>query len=232
MPFFVALFIYDIWSKGFNRKLFLSYVILAIVVITTFLSIILFSSMNISLDEATHYHPEVELSRKFVWFIYYAHISDHIQIYVLSNLLKLISGFCLTIFFLLPLFLLGWKIWQETLKNLDKKARFLFWAMQSAFLLLIPAFCITVDHARWFAALVFSQFLLIAYFSFEEDSLYSRIGEELGLFVKGHIFLAASLVIYCSLLGVFGSDRTFECGEFILEKLHIYKVVVQPPCGV
>ena len=232
MPFFVALFIYDIWSKGFIRKLFVSYAILAIGVITTFLSIILFSSMNISLDEATHYQPEVELSRKFVWFIYYAHISDHIQIYVLSNLLKLISGFCLTIFFLLPLFLLGWKIWQETLKNLDKKARFLFWAMQSAFLLLIPAFCITVDHARWFAALVFSQFLLIAYFSFEEDSLYSRIGEELGLFVKDHIFLAASLVIYCSLLGVFGSDRTFECGEFILEKLHIYKVVVQPPCGV
>ena len=66
MPFFVALFIYDIWSKGFNRKLFVSHAILAIAVIITFLSVIMFSSMNISLDEATHYHPNIELSRKFV----------------------------------------------------------------------------------------------------------------------------------------------------------------------
>lgn len=232
MPFFVALFIYDIWSKGFNHKLFICYVILAVVTIATFLSIILFSSMNISLDEATHYRPNVELSRKFVWFIYYAHISDHIQIYVLSNLRKLIAGFCLTIFFLFPLILLGWKVWQETLKGQVKQSRNIFWAMQSSFLLVIPAFFITVDHARWFAALVFSQFLLIAYFSFDEESLYSHIGETLGLLVKRHIFLAASLIVYCSLLGLFGSDRTFECGEFILDKLHIYKVVVQPPIGV
>ena len=232
MPFFVALFIYDIWAKGFNRKLFFYHAILAVIVITSFLSIILFSSMNISLDEATHYHPAVELSRKFVWFIYYAHISDHVQIYVLSNLRKLIAGFCLTILFLLPMILLGWKIWRDTLKEQDKQARYIFWAMQASFLLLIPAFCITVDHARWFAALVYSQFLLIAYFSFEEDSLYSNIGETLGLFVKRHIFLAACLIVYCSLLGLFGSDRTFACGEFILDKLHIYKVVVQPPIGV
>lgn len=232
MPFFVALFIYDIWSKGFDRKLFIYHAILAIIVIVTFLSVILFSSMNISIDEATHYHPNIELSRKFVWFIYYAQISDHVQIYVLSNLRKLVSGFCLTILFLMPLILLGWKVWRETLKQLDKPTRNLFLAMQMAFLLLIPAFCITVDHARWFAALVFSQFLLIAYFSFDEDSLYSQIGETIGLFVKRHIFLAACLIVYCSLLGLFGSDRTFECGEFILDKLHIYKVIVQPPIGI
>ena len=231
MPFFIAMFIYDIWSKGFNRKLFVNHTLLAIVVILTFLSVIMFSSMNISLDEATHYHPNIELSRKFVWFIYYAHISDHVQIYVLSNLRKLVAGFCLTILFLLPLILLGWKVWQEALKGQGKQARNLFIAMQLAFLLLIPAFCITVDHARWFAALLFSQFLLMAYFSFDEDSLYSHIGETLGLFVKRHVFLAAFLIVYCSLLGLFGSDRTFECGEFLLDKLHIYKVVVQPPIG-
>jgi hypothetical protein len=155
-----------------------------------------------------------------------------VQIYILSNLRKLVAGFCLTILFLLPLILLGWKVWREALKGQCKQNRILFIAMQMAFLLLIPAFCITVDHARWFAAFLFSQFLLIAYFSFDEDSLYSHIGETLGLFVKRHIFLAAFLVVYCSLLGLFGSDRTFECGEFFLDKLHIYKVVVQPPIGV
>ena len=232
MPFFIALFIYDIWNKRFDRKLFVYYFLLAVVVIVTFLSIILFSSMNIPLDEATQYHSGIELSRKFVWFIYYANISDHVQIYILSNLRKLIAGFFLTIFFLLPLITLGWKIWRETLKEQNCKTRNLFLAMQAAFSLLIPAFCITVDHARWFAALFFSQFLLIAYFSFDEDSPYTHVCEKLGLFIKRHLFLAASLIIYCSLLGLFGSDRTFECGEFILEKMHIYKTVVQPPIGI
>lgn len=232
MPFFVALIIYDIWNKGFDRKLFIYYFLIAVVVFVTFLSIILFSSMNIPLDEATQYHSGIVLSRKFVWFIYYAHISDHVKIYVVSNLHKLIAGFCLTIFFLLPLIMLGWKVWHETLKEQSRQTRTLFFAMQAAFILLIPAFCITVDHARWFAALVFSQFLLIAYFSFDEDSLYTHVCEILGLFVKHHLFLAACLIIYCSFLGLFGSDRTFECGEFILEKMHIYKTVVQPPFGI
>ncbi len=232
MPFFIALFIYDIWHKGFNRKLFIGYTFLAFIIIVTFLSVFLFSTMNISLDEATHYNKEMELSRKFVWFIYYANITDHIQIYVLSNLHKLVAGFFLTILFLLPLLLLGWKIWRDTLKSLNKTAQYLFFAMQASFLLMIPAFCITVDHARWFAAFIFSQFLLIAYFSFDKKSLYSHIEESLGGFVKRHFFLASSLIIYCFLLGLFGSDRTFECGELILDKLHIYKVVVQPPIGV
>ena len=232
MPFFVALFIYDIWFDGFNRKLFVCHAILAVVVIIAFLSVILFSSMTLSLDEATNYRPGVELSRKFVWFIYYAHISDHVQIYVLSNLRKLIVGFFLTLFFLLPLALLGWHVWKATLKGQSRQTKNLFAGMQSAFLLTIPAFCVTVDHARWFAAIVFSQFLLLAYFSFDQRSSFSIAGKMIGLFVKRHLFLAACLIIYCSLLGLFGSDRTFECGEFILDKLRIYKTVVQPPIGI
>jgi len=232
LPFFVSLFIYDIWSKGFNKKLFACYFSLGIITIVTFLSVILFSSMNITLNEATQYHPDIELNRKFVWFIYYAHIQDHINLYVLSNLKKLIAGFILTIIFLLPLIAFGWKIWKEVLKTQDEAGKKLFWSMQAAFLLFIPAFCITVDHARWFAAYIFLQFLLIAYFSFDQDSLYSNINKAISVFIKKYTFLAASLVIYCSLLGLFGSDRTFECGEFILDKMHIYKHIVQLPIGI
>ena len=56
---------------------------------------------------------------------------------------------------------------------------------------------------------------------FDKDSLYSNIGESIDLYVKKHTYFCAFLIIYCSLLGYFGSDRTFECGEFILEKMHI-----------
>ncbi len=232
MSFFVALFIYDIWNKGFDKKLFFCYVILGTIVSATFLSIILFSSMNITLDEAVIYHPNMELNKKFVWFIYYASISDHINLYVLSNLNKLIAEFILFIIFLIPLIIFGSKIWKENLKSKDKKGKNLFWYMQSAFLLFIPAFCITVDQARWFAAFIFLQFLLIAYFAFDKDSLYSNISETMGLFIKNNAFLVAALVVYCSLLGIFGSDRTFECGEFILELLDIKKQIVQLPIGV
>ena len=229
MPFFVALFIYDIWGKGFDRKLFFCHAGLGIVVIASFLSIFLFSSMNISLDEAIVYRPDVELSRKFVWFIYYAHIPDHVHFYVMANIRKLVAVFFLTLLFLAPLFYLGWKVWRDTLLGMDRRTRSLFWAMQASFLLLVPAFCIAVDHARWFAAFLFSQFLLIAYFSFDRHSLYANVAETMGNFVRRHLFFAACLVIYCSLLGRFGSDNALMCIEFILDKLHIYKVVVEPP---
>lgn len=232
LSFFVALFIYDIWEKGFNKNLFSCYFVLALITVATFLSIFLFSSMKISLEEATQYHPNLELSKKFVWFIYYAHIADHFNLYVLSNAKKLLAIFILTILFLLPLFIFGRKIWKITIDAQDKYSRNLFWGMQSAFLLFIPAFCITVDYARWFAAFIFIQFLLIAYFMFDKDSLYSNIGESLGLYVKKHTYYCAFLIIYCSLLGYFGSDRTFECGEFILEKMHIYKSIVQLPAEI
>ncbi len=232
MSFFVALFIYDIWAKGFDKKLFFCYTILGIIVSATFLSIILFSRMYITLDEAVIYHPNMELNRKFVWFIYYANISDHINLYVLSNLNKLIVGFILSIIFLLPLFIFGYKLWKRNLKSKDQKGRNLFWFMQAAFLLFIPAFCITVDQARWFGAFIFLQFLLIAYFAFDMNSLYSDISETLGLFIKKNAFLLASLAVYCSLLGIFGSDRTFECGEFLLELLEIEKQVVEIPAGL
>ena len=232
LSFFVSMFIYDIWSKGFNKKLFAAYFILGIITIATFLSVILFSSMNVTLNEATHYHPNIELNRKFVWFIYYAHIPEHIQLYVLPNLKKLVIGFILTIFFLLPLIGFVVKIWKNTLKEQESTSKNLFWTMQSSFLLFVPAFCITVDHARWFSSYIFLQFLLLAYFSFDKNSLYSNIGKTISIFIQRHIFLAALLIIYCSLLGLFGSDRTFECGEFILDKIHIYKNIIQLPVGI
>jgi len=232
LPFFAALFIYDIWSNGFCKKWFICHFFIGIIALATFLSIIQFSNMNITLEEATHYHPDIELNKKFVWFIYYAQITDHIRLYVLSNLKKLIVGFFLTVIFLLPLIAFGLKIWKEELKTQSKIGKNMFWGMQATFLLFIPSFCITVDHARWFAAYVFLQFLLIAYFSFDKESKYSNISKTISLFVKKHTFLAATLIIYCSLLGLFGSDRTFECGELILDKLHIYKHIVQLPTSI
>lgn len=232
LSFFVALFIYDIWENGFNKKLFVYYFGLGFITVVTFISIFLFSSMNITLEEATHYHPNLELSKKFVWFIYYAHIPDHINLYVLSNAKKLLAIFILTILFLLPLFFFIRQIWKNTIITKDRNSRNLYLGMQAAFLLFIPSFCITVDYARWFAAFIFIQFLLIAYFMFDNDSIYSNIGESLGLFIKKHTYFCAFLIIYCSLLGYFGSDRTFECGEFILEKMHIYKTVIQLPAEI
>lgn len=232
LSFFVALFIYDIWERGFNRNLFICHFILGIITVAVFLMVIIFSSMNITLDEAIHYHPKFELSKKFIWFIYYAHITDHINIYVLSNLKKLIAEFILTVIFLLPLFYFGHLIWKKVLSVQAKTGKKLFYGMQASFLLFIPAFCITVDYSRWFAAFVFIQFLLLAYFVFDKDSLYSNIGDILGLYIKKHILFCSILVVYCSLLGLFGSDRSFECVEFILDKMHIYKTVVQPPLEI
>lgn len=225
MPFLVALFIYDIWSIGFSKRIFTAHVIMGIISGATLLCVLLFSSMNIELDEATHINSHFELSRKFVCFGYYAHLSDHIEQYVIAKWPRLVAGILLTIVFLSPLFLAFWKIWRQTYLSLScKKDRHLLIGMQCAFLLFIPAFCITVDYLRWFGAFIFLQTLLIAYFAYDTQSTYSNVWAIFRNNLRQYAFFAAVLLIYCVSLDYFYSDTYFDIVELIMQKMHIYRV--------
>lgn len=231
MTFMVALFVYDIWETYFDKKKFLAYLAVGIISCATLASVLLFSSMNMPLDEATHYNPHFELSRKFVCFGYYAHISDHIQQYFIPKWHRLAAGFTLTILFLAPLLLAFWKIWQDLYNSQSKKRnQLLLIGVHSSFLLFIPAFCITVDYLRWFGAFIFLQLLLMAYFSFDGTCKYNNIGTIIYKRLKQHIFFAAFLLIYLSAFKYFTSDTYFDIVELIMEKLHIYRVsTLLPP---
>lgn len=231
MAFMVALFIYDIWEHSFNIKRFGAYFLVGTISCTALASVFLFSSMNIPLDEATHYNPHFELSRKFVCFGYYANISDHIQQYFLPKWQRLAAGFSLTILFLAPLLWAFVKIWQDLYKSQSLKCnRQLLVGIQSAFLLFIPAFCITVDYLRWFGAIIFLQILLMAYFSYDATCKFNDVGTIIYKRLKQHIFFAAFLLIYLSAFKYFTSDTYFDIVELIMEKLHIYRVsTLLPP---
>lgn len=225
MAFMAALFIYDIWEMGFSKKRFLSYCVVGAISVSVLLSVLSLASMNIPLDEATHYNPHMELSRKFVCFGYYAHISDHIEQYFIPKWPRLAAGFTLTIAILSPLFLAVWKIWRDLKNSLSQKAdRQLLIGVLCSFLLFVPAFCITVDYLRWFGAFIFIQFLLIGYFSFDAKTKFRGVGDVVKKNLKSYIFYAAFLVIYCASFDYFTSDTYFDVIEMIMEKLHIYRV--------
>lgn len=229
LPFFAALFIYDIWGEGFNAKRLTCYVVLGVIAVATFLAVLLGSTMNVTLDEALALHPNVTLSRKFVGFIYYCQISDHIQQYVIPYLPKSIASFVLTTAFLSPLLYGAWRVWRNTMASQTKAQRNVFVGMQCAFLLLIPAFVITVDYSRWFAAFVFQEILLMAYLIYDSHTPYAQVGEVLGRMVKSHAFCALILIVFVAALGLFGSDRSFECAEYIMSRLHIMEPDVVLP---
>lgn len=230
MSFFAALIIYDIWSEGFNKKLFWYYLGLACFSVIVFVSIITNSSMNLCLDEAIKYNPNFELSRKFVCFEYYAHISDHIEQYVIPKLARLRAGFILTTIFLLPLILFIVKIWINLYKKLNTIVqRRLLLGMHCSFLLFIPAFCITVDYPRWFGAFFALQFLLLAYFTFDKQSIFYEFFNILQVFLRKNIILVILLLVYCSLLEYFYSDTYFQGVEMIIERLGIHRVTTLLP---
>lgn len=230
MSFFASLIIYDIWSNGFNRRLFGAYLGLACLSLTIFVSIITNSYMNLSLDEAINYNPNFELSRKFVCFEYYAHISDHIEQYVIPKITRLRAGFILTNIFLLPLILFFAKLWVNLYKNLKTKVqRRLLCGMQCCFLLFIPAFCITVDYPRWFGAFFALQFLLLAYFTFDKHTIFCELFYILQNFLQKNIIFVVFLLVYCSLLEYFYSDTYFQGVEMIIERLGIHRVTTLLP---
>lgn len=230
LSFMVALSVYDIWEQQFHKKRFLAYFLIGAICCFTLIAVLFFSSMNIPLEEAIHYNSHFELSRKFVCFGYYAHISDHIQQYFLPKCQRLAAGFSLTILFLSPLFYALWKVWNQLLSSLlDKEKRQLFCGIQLSFLLFVPAFFITVDYLRWFGAFIFLQLLLIAYFSFDKTSSFNNIGIIVYKCLKSHLFFATFLLIYLSAFSYFSSDTYFDIIELIMEKLHIYRVTTLLP---
>lgn len=222
MSFFVALFIYDIWEKGFDVTLFWKYGIVAIITGGTLLLVMTKTIMNIDLDEAIHFNPNITLSRKMVCYGYYAHITDHMQYYVTPKLPRLAAGFCLSNLFLSPLLFALWHIWHQLYLSLTQtRTKKLLLGILGSSLLLIPAFCITIDYPRWFSAFFFMQFLLIAYFIFDDKSVYHNIGNLVSSNLKKYSFFALFLLVYCSLLGYFQSDNYFDIVEIIIEKLNI-----------
>lgn len=231
MAFMVALFVYDIWEQKFNKNRFWAYFGIGIISCSALVAVFTLSTMDMPLDDATHYNPHFELSRKFVCFGYYAHISDHIQQYFIPKWHRLAAGFSLTVLFLAPLFWAFWKIWQDLYNSQSKKRnQLLLIGVHSSFLLFIPAFCITVDYLRWFGAFIFLQLLLMAYFSFDGTCKYNNIGTIIYKRLKQHIFFAAFLLIYLSAFKYFTSDTYFDIVELIMEKLHIYRVsTLLPP---
>jgi len=230
LSFLAALFIYDIWSEGFKVKRFLSYGLLAIITTCMFITVITCSSMNMTLDEAVHYNPNFDLSRKFVCFEYYAHISDHIEQYVIPKLARLRAGFCLTVIFMSPLIFAIIKLWRDVYKSLSQPSlRKLLIGMHCGFLLFIPAFCITVDYPRWFGAFFFLQFLIIGYFLFDSKSKFGNISLILQENLKKYVIIAAVLLVYCSMLEYFYSDTYFQGVEMIIEKLNIHRVTTLLP---
>lgn len=230
LTFFIALFIYDIWGNGFHRKRFFLYTLVGILCIAIFLGVLFGSSMNISLDEAVASSPYVPLSRKFVCFGYYAHISDHIQQYILPKLPRLLIGFPLTVLFLFPLFYALYFLWKQLYHNLSTQYdRRLLLGILSSFLLFVPAFCITVDYSRWFGAFIFLQFLLIAYFCYEDDTPYAAIRSILAQNLRRHLGFAVLLLIYCSIFEYFYADNFLDCIEIIMNKLHIHRATTLLP---
>lgn len=225
MPFFVALFVYDIWNKGFDKRKFAHHAVLGIACCSVLASVLFLSSMNITLDDATHINPKIELSRKFVCYGYYAKLSDHIQYYVIAKHARLIAGFLLTFVYMSPLIYALWRVWYDLFSSLkDQAARKLLIGVQCAFLLQIPAYLITVDYLRWFGAFFFMQMLLICFFSFDKSNSYSGISEVVLRNLKNNIFYATILLVYCANLDLFTSDTYFDGIELIMEKLHIYRV--------
>ena len=224
MTFFITMFVYDIWSKVFDKKVFFCYFFLGLVVSAVVLFILLFSSMNLPLDEAIHYNPHLVLNRKMVCFGYYAGIANAINYYVLPKLPRLATGFLLSVLFLTPLFVALYKIWSDTFRFLNLKTdKYLLIAMQCSFLLFIPAFCIAVDYPRWFGSFIFIQFLLIAYFAFDQTSLFGCIGDILIANLRHYVVYATFLLIYCSILEYFYSDLYFKVIELIIDYLNIVK---------
>lgn len=232
-PLIFALFIYDVFSgtKHITIKI-VCYLAISLIVSLLFLSIVLFSDMNIAFESLYSYLQEratdstSALSLKIpLYYEFYAKLPEHYIAYVQPVWKYNIARFVLTIIFLSPLLILFWTPWILAIRYSDnKRERLCYILMQmSMHLIILPAYIMAVDYDRWNCAYCFSQFCLtLLLYYFKTKNFAAQVDRVIHM-LERHFVVVLLIIIYISSLELHNS--TLLIVDKICNKMNLVYVV-------
>lgn len=195
--FYMAIMIYDSWSAGVDkRKVFVSLSI-CVILFVFFYFIQLAPKNVVNVDEAFAYlqsRTDYPLNKSSLYYEYYAPMNIHLQDWAIPNYLHSIVGLVLCLIFLSPVFLFFYVFWKGCIKESESKERKrVFIMMNASFLIMIPAFVVTVDYARWMASYIICQFALIGILTYLGDKF--ALNSSLNIYRRIRKYPVAAILI-------------------------------------
>jgi hypothetical protein len=229
-PIIAALLIYSIYENNYSKKTLIAVGSVICSVIVFFFYTFLFIKHTNTQAEITTYlsaKTNMLIYEPAVYFEELASLSEHIQSWVMVNLVHSILGFIMTVLLLSPLFYFFCKVWKITYNHADKKKKRIFLWMFLCNLAYFGPYCFTLDIPRWLAAFIINQFVIILFLVYKKDGDIVLSIKRFGVYMRKHAFLSIFFLLWLSALGLFNSCTFFD----IIEKLlyHIFGIFVKVP---
>lgn len=231
-PLIFALFIYDIFSSTNQAtKKTAYYSVITLSIFLLFLSIVLFSKMNIDYESLYNYlqgrstESTSALSLKgALYYEYYAKLPEHYIAYVQPVLKYNVARFVLTIIILSPLLLLFWIPWILAIRHsTNKREKWCYFIMQlSIHLIILPAYLMAIDYDRWNCAYCFIQFCLIVILYYFEEKTFVEQVDKIICVLKQHLVIVLLILIYINSIELANDNSTLAIVDTICNKLGLF----------
>ena len=153
-------------------------------------------------------------------FEYYKTISDHWYEFVIVEWELRVQKGIMVCLLMMPLIVIFISLWRSAIKNCSSKIqKFILSLMMLAPIASIPAFVLTIDWGRWFAAVFITQFALILYLARKEYKPILLSLNKMQEFMNKHLFIFIFIVLYLSCLGTFNAAEPLDMATRLLNSI-------------
>lgn len=200
-----ALF-FELITSNFNKKnliLFSSSILITCMAFIYFQFLTPDIGFQSATDLYTHLSSQsnIPVNQKMIEYEYFKNIQDHLAEFVANALyLRILTG-ALIMILLSPIIIILSSIWRDIYQNSSHK-----WGVGILLMIpltTIPAFILTIDWGRWFAALFISQFLLLFFMFSKNLKEVNQAFRNFQQFFINHKLLYICLILYLNSLGKF-----------------------------
>jgi len=155
----------------------------------------------------------IPVNEKMIDYEYFRPITEHLDAFVKIGLKDRMAMGGIVIVLISPLIFLYVGFWRHLYKG---SWRFGFVCMSLLPLASLPAFILTIDWGRWFAAVILASFSLIAYLFKRQEPLAVAYFERLTVQIKKTPFIYVALLAYMVALNKFEAAAILSFASKIL----------------
>jgi hypothetical protein len=222
-PAVVGAFFYEAYRRK-SRGTWVGFILMCLMICGSFLFFqfyhapLAFDNAN-DMTYALQARSDIPVDLRMIESEYFKNIGNHIDIFVKVGLSDRITRGAIVVLLMLPLVALYIGFW---IKCIRRGGQPLLWILLSILpLASLPAFLLTIDWGRWFAALTLSSFSLIFYLTARRERIPSDFFTRFGARVKRHPLLVIALMIYFISLG------KFEAANILTRAIQIHQYMGQ-----
>lgn len=229
-PLIVGILLYYLYENKFTKSSFAFVGITLVVVGSAFVyfqffsSNLKYSSVNGVLQHIEAQNAGFRINPEMIEAEYFQTMSFHWKVYVTPDWEYRLTRGVVILLLMLPLQLIIVKVWRDAIKATEQKSlKIIFRIMMWLPIMALPAFILTIDWGRWFAAYFIVQILLILYLLRAKSIPMEMAMNSLQKFFKKNWFICLLLLIYLASLGKFSAALGLSFADTIAEP--IYKIL-------